>query len=111
MYRYLSLDIADDSKDSSGQKRTVETCLDHFFQPEDRELNCEKCEDGTEATQTMRILSRPKAVLVHLKRFVLVEKPGVENSENQSPRIAMTFRKDKVSLQKDTFQSVGGSVF
>ena len=108
MYRYLSIDIADDTErgtDSLDHKRTVEKCLDHFFRPEDRELKCEKCDDGTVATQTMRILSRPKAMLLHLKRFVLVEKTRAqtdEKSENQptntSPGVEMTFRKNKVSL-------------
>ena len=104
MYRYLSIDIADDSKDTSDRQRTVEKCLNNFFLPEDRELKCEKCEEGQVASQTMRILSRPKALLLHLKRFVLVEKPRtpIETADNEAveavvPGVEMTFRKNKVS--------------
>jgi uncharacterized UBP type Zn finger protein len=92
MYRYLSIDITDNEaspQDVDGgtppAKHTVEKCLEQFFRPEARELKCEKCEEGQEATQTMRILSTPKAMLLHLKRFVFVEKE-------------MTFQKNKVRL-------------
>ena len=109
MYRYLSIDIADDSEQGTNHKRTVGKCLDHFFRPEERELKCEKCEEGTVATQTMRILSRPKAVLLHLKRFVMVEKPRTEENNTDpaknnsaSPGVERTFRKDKVRLSTKT---------
>jgi ubiquitin C-terminal hydrolase len=108
MYRYLSIDInADETEDngdsSVSQKRTVEKCLEHFFKPEDREIKCEKCDDGQVATQTMRVLSRPKAMLLHLKRFVLEEKPREDNNnaENQAPNTSpgMTFRKNKAPVE------------
>jgi hypothetical protein len=110
MYRYMSIDIAHydtEQEEGATTKPTVEKCLEQFFRPEDREIKCEKCEDGAVATQTMRILSQPKALLLHLKRFVLVEKPRVQSDENTkeiqpsnstSPGIEMTFRKNKVSL-------------
>jgi hypothetical protein len=102
----MSIDIAHE-QEKGATKPTVEKCLEQFFRPEDREIKCEKCEYGTVATQTMRILSQPKALLLHLKRFVLVEKPRVQADENAkenqpenstSPGIEMTFRKNKVSL-------------
>ena len=62
LYRYLSVDIVDSAFEEPNQeeyrKRTVENCLQQFFRPEDREIKCEKCEDGTVAEQTLRILSR-----------------------------------------------------
>jgi uncharacterized UBP type Zn finger protein len=96
MYRYLSIDITDNEAspqdvdgDTPAPKHTVEKGLAQFFRPEEREIKCEKCEEGQEATQTMRILSTPKAMLLHLKRFVFVEKE-------------MTFQKNKVRLGADT---------
>ena len=61
LYRYLSVDIVDgldQEQNQENQKRTVEKCLEQFFRPEDREIKCEKCEDGNVAEQTLRILSR-----------------------------------------------------
>jgi ubiquitin C-terminal hydrolase len=55
LYRHLSIDVGEDD---DGESWGVERSLEHFFQAEDRELNCEKCEDGTSATQTMEIISR-----------------------------------------------------
>jgi hypothetical protein len=64
MYRHLSIDIVSDESASSEataqivSMASVEKSLDHFFQPEVREIKCEKCSDGTHAQQTLRILSR-----------------------------------------------------
>lgn len=55
MYRHLSVDVG---KDVENKPWTVECGLNQFFQPEKREIKCEKCADGTTATQTMRIISR-----------------------------------------------------
>jgi uncharacterized UBP type Zn finger protein len=102
MYRYISIDIDQEVGQDADSQRTVEKCLKSFFQPEDREIKCEKCEDGQIATQTMRALSKPTTLLMHLKRFVLVEKEqGVNDTENQKENdrssFEMTFRKNKVS--------------
>ena len=62
IYRNLSIDIiSDKSKESEPEESTIvsiERGLAHFFQPEIREIKCEKCEDGTQAYQTIRIVSR-----------------------------------------------------
>jgi uncharacterized UBP type Zn finger protein len=65
IYRHLSIDIinGEDGKDGIGVKGSVEKSLEHFFQPETREIKCEKCEDGVDASQTLRILSRYVCVL------------------------------------------------
>ena len=55
LYRHLSIDVGENDE---GESWGVERSLEHFFQAEDREVNCEKCEEGTSATQTMEIISR-----------------------------------------------------
>lgn len=52
-YRHLSIDILSDGEEDS----SVSKSLDHFFQPEKRELKCETCGKGDHASQTLRILS------------------------------------------------------
>ena len=54
LYRHLSLDVGEDVNDDPW---TVKRGLDQFFQPERRELKCEKCSDGATATQTIEIIS------------------------------------------------------
>eukprot|EP00985_Skeletonema_marinoi_P007314 scaffold3206_cov119-Skeletonema_marinoi.AAC.1 len=85
LYRHLSIDVGEDD---DGESWGVERSLEHFFQAEDRELNCEKCEDGTSATQTMEIISRPKAILLHFKRFIVTQR---DNGE-------MVLRKNKAKI-------------
>jgi hypothetical protein len=69
MYRHLSIDIIGDEQDDAKSSNdtsplhgtrnaSVEKSLQHFFQPEEREIRCEKCPNGTHALQTLRILSR-----------------------------------------------------
>jgi uncharacterized UBP type Zn finger protein len=101
MYRYLSVHIP--QKDGNEiPKRSVDKCLEAFFEPEDREIKCEKCEDGTVATQTMKVLSRPKAILLHLKRFVVVEVPrkkAENDADDVDPGVHVTFRKNKAPVE------------
>ena len=104
MYRYLSIDIGRDlanGGDAKSVKPAVDSCLANFFAPEDREVNCEKCEEGTIATQTMKILSVPKVILLHLKRFMVVEKQGAEETTE------LVFKKNKVPVELTTDLSVG----
>ena len=54
MYRHLSVDVGEDSELDTW---TVERSLQQFFQPEKRELICEKCESGKTATQSLEIIS------------------------------------------------------
>jgi uncharacterized UBP type Zn finger protein len=54
MYRHLSLDVGEDIENDPW---TVKRGLEQFFQPEKRELKCEKCSDGKTATQTIEIIS------------------------------------------------------
>lgn len=80
-FLHLSLEIGSSAT-------TVEDGLRRFFSPEKRELKCEKCFSES-ATQTMEILSLPKALLLHFKRFIVdIGSFGVSYSKNQS---AVTF--------------------
>lgn len=54
LYRHLSIDVGEDVENDPW---TVKRGLDKFFQPETRELKCEKCSDGATATQTIEIIS------------------------------------------------------
>jgi ubiquitin C-terminal hydrolase len=83
LYRHLSIDIISDEElpdpNSTVEVVTVsmakvEKSLEHFFQPEIREIKCEKCTDGSHAEQTLRIVKPPKLLLLHLKRFIVVER-------------------------------------
>lgn len=58
MYRHLSLDIGHEEGSKEDAQVSVEKSLKLFFQPEEREINCEKCDDGKTASQTLRLLSR-----------------------------------------------------
>ena len=105
MYRYLSIDIGHDNlnpRDSDFIKPAVDSCLANFFAPEDREVDCEKCEAGKIATQTMKILSMPKAILLHLKRFMVVEKPVAGSKETE-----LVFNKNKVPVELTANLDVG----
>lgn len=100
-YRHLSIDIISDgeAKDASSPlsgdhcQISLEKSLAHFFQPETREVKCEQCSLGTHALQTIEVLQPPRALLLHLKRFMWVEKsvPKVDTldsnvqDENQPP--------------------------
>jgi hypothetical protein len=137
IYRHLSIDIKNgDGKEGVDVKGSVEKSLAHFFQPETREIKCEKCDDGVEASQTLRILKRyvgifdrlhslkttisnlfifvsfdptsPKALLLHLKRFLVEEKinssPEGNSDENshpnspQAPSYELIFKKNKAPV-------------
>lgn len=105
MYRYLSVDIGDSTCETS-IRPTVEGCLESFFQPEDREIKCEKCNDGIEATQTMRILSRPRALLLHLKRFKMVEHRA--KGEDGREEVRFSFQKNKTAVELNDRLSLDG---
>jgi len=104
MYRHLSIEVDrhEQKEDEVRPKWTVNEGIQKFFQSDQRELKCEKCEEGTTATQTLAVKSRPKALILQLKRFVVKERAqiqrpstrksasdhdetGNENAEEQSP--------------------------
>lgn len=52
MHRCLSVDIVQDPE--SGEA-SIASSVKQFFEPELREIKCEKCEDGTHANQSLSI--------------------------------------------------------
>lgn len=60
MYRHLSLDIggSEEGAKEENMQASVEKSLKLFFQPEEREIKCEKCDNGKTASQTLRLMSR-----------------------------------------------------
>jgi len=114
MYRHLSVDVGEDSE---LDKCTVQRSLARFFQPERRELKCEKCGSGRTATQTMEITSRPKALLLHFKRFIVTQEPKINTSVGEKsdgkegeaappPRMEMVLRKNKVKIPLEELLSI-----
>ena len=69
MYRHLSLDIVQERNGEEGMKASIEKSLEQFFQEEEREIKCEKCEEGKDASQKLRLLSR--YVIMHDVLFFL----------------------------------------
>eukprot|EP00571_Detonula_confervacea_P004325 CAMPEP_0172320450 /NCGR_PEP_ID=MMETSP1058-20130122/40638_1 /TAXON_ID=83371 /ORGANISM="Detonula confervacea, Strain CCMP 353" /LENGTH=1122 /DNA_ID=CAMNT_0013035725 /DNA_START=84 /DNA_END=3449 /DNA_ORIENTATION=- len=118
MYRHLSVDVGEDS---DLEKWTVERSLKQFFQPEKREIKCEKCDSGKTATQTMEIISLPKALLLHFKRFIVTQEmkgspiardnsKGKENQAGPPPRMEMVLRKNKAKIPLDESLSINSFV-
>ena len=94
LYRHVSV-VVGSNEEQSSIPWTMDRGLEEFFKPEQRDIKCEKCKVGTSATQTMTILSRSKALLLHLKRFLLESKPAKESNSRFSSTVS--FRKNKVS--------------
>eukprot|EP00548_Thalassiothrix_antarctica_P019651 CAMPEP_0194195056 /NCGR_PEP_ID=MMETSP0154-20130528/75919_1 /TAXON_ID=1049557 /ORGANISM="Thalassiothrix antarctica, Strain L6-D1" /LENGTH=1062 /DNA_ID=CAMNT_0038919543 /DNA_START=418 /DNA_END=3603 /DNA_ORIENTATION=- len=68
--------------------------LKKFFDPQQLDVTCEKCKEGTTATQTLSIASFPKALILQLKRFVVRERK-TETGPGQPPSIEMIISKNK----------------
>lgn len=87
IYRHLSIEVnrhAVPEGDAAERPLwTVHDGLQKFFASEKRDVKCEKCHDGTTATQTLAITSQPKALILHLKRFVVRERPRISASHNR----------------------------
>jgi hypothetical protein len=132
IYRHLSIDIINGDGGNKGVdvKGSVEKSLANFFQPETREIKCDrKCNgvvcNGVDASQTRRILSRyvcillllhllkttssnlfcfvsfdrrsPKALLLHLKRFIVEEKISP-----QAPTYEVVYKKNEAPVEIPT---------
>merc|ERR1712150_11624 len=93
---HLSLEL-DSAKDSSSS--SVQDGLARFFASEKLELKCEKCFCES-ATQSMRIVKLPRALLLHFKRFI------VEVSSDYS---SISYRKNTCPVSFDSCMSVDES--
>lgn len=65
MYRHLSIEVEepvrkgkDDDKEPETIKWTVQSGLQKFFEPEKRDIICERCSIGNTATQTLTVVNR-----------------------------------------------------
>lgn len=79
-YLHLSLEIG-------STIGSIDDGLRAFFKPEKREIKCEKCFCET-ASQTTEIIKLPRALLLHLKRFIVDVSPdysSISYSKDQSP--------------------------
>jgi ubiquitin carboxyl-terminal hydrolase 8 len=103
LYRHLSVDIG---KNKDEEPWTVDQGLDQFFQREQRDIKGEKCEEGLSATQTITVKSRPKTLLLHLKRFTIVEVNDGEVLWGKSN--ARVKSETSISLEKFTADEVKG---
>uniref|UniRef100_A0A7S2HH47 Ubiquitin carboxyl-terminal hydrolase n=1 Tax=Helicotheca tamesis TaxID=374047 RepID=A0A7S2HH47_9STRA len=86
-YRYISVEVNEDTKKSGGASLTEG--LKNFFASEKREAKCEKCSCPT-ATQTMKITRLPRALILHFKRFLVDVSPDyskITYRKNHSPVI------------------------
>ena len=54
LYRHMSVDIPTETS----APPAISSCVADFFEPEIRELICEKCSEGREASQSLTIVSR-----------------------------------------------------
>lgn len=93
VYRHLSIDVGPSSDDDNAvttqHDRTVQEGLRKFFAPEKRELKCEKCFFES-ATQHSEIKRLPRALIVHLKRFIVDVSPDYSS---------VTYRKNQAEIE------------
>lgn len=93
MYRHLSIEVGCEDEESntmgtSPSTASVEDGIRRFFAPEKREIKCEKCFCET-ATQTMKLVRLPNALLLHLKRFIV----------EYSPSYRVSYRKNQANVE------------
>eukprot|EP00934_Nitzschia_sp_Nitz4_P003507 Nitzschia sp. Nitz4//scaffold177_size45885//32499//34499//NITZ4_007210-RA/size45885-processed-gene-0.49-mRNA-1//-1//CDS//3329539070//3497//frame0 len=84
-YLHLSLEIG-------STIGSIEEGLRAFFKPEKREVKCEKCFCES-ATQTMQLTKMPKALLFHLKRFIVDVSPDYSSVSYRKDQTAVLFDK------------------
>jgi len=85
-YNHLSLEVMEEEDGTS----SIEEGLRKFLAEEKRELKCEKCYHES-ATQKMEIVKLPKALLLHLKRFIVDFSPCYTNVSYRKNRSAVEF--------------------
>ena len=99
-FRYLSIEVGSGKDDiTSSHDRTVTEGIRKFFSPEKRELKCEKCFCES-ATQTMEIIQLPRALLLHMKRFIVDVSPDYSRISYRKNQAAIDFGKE-LSLNSD----------
>lgn len=91
LYRHISVDVNSLDLESGNQKKhsSLEDCLVKFFQSGKQELKCEKCDTGNSVTQSLKISQVSKALLLHMKRFIVTTKV-----DGDPPEVKVLFHKD-----------------
>lgn len=98
-YLHLSLEIG-------SSIASIEEGLRAFFKPEKREIKCEKCFCAT-ALQTTQITKLPKALLFHLKRFIVDVSPDYTSISYHKDQSPVTFAKSlKMDDQDDVLKEI-----
>lgn len=82
-YFHLSLELGPDCS-------SVDEGLRKFFAPERREIKCEKCFHES-ALQTAEITRLPKAIMLHLKRFIVDISPDYTSISYRKDQSAVSF--------------------
>ena len=68
--RHFSLDLPPNAAvNAAGPPPNIQSLLQSFFNDDQVEVQCEKCEHGREATVRHRISKLPRVLILHLKRF------------------------------------------
>jgi ubiquitin C-terminal hydrolase len=100
--------LGSDCKDSELETTwLVERSLQQFFKLEKCELKCERCDAGKAATQTLEIISRPKALILHFKGFIATQQVHAGQSTGEAsddtdnavvpPKMEMNLCKNEVN--------------
>lgn len=85
---------------------SIDECLRAFFKPEKREVKCEKCFCET-ASQSTEITKLPKALLLHLKRFIVDVSPDYSSISYSKDQSAVSLdRRLDLSEQSGTLNEV-----
>jgi len=99
-FRYLSIEVGSGADNmTSSHDQTVTEGIRKFFSPEKRELKCEKCFCES-ATQTMEIIQLPRALLLHMKRFIVDISPDYSRISYRKNQAAIEFG-EELSLNSD----------
>lgn len=92
-YLHLSLEIG------SSSCSNIDDCVRKFFAPEKREIKCEKCFHNS-AVQTTEITKLPKALLFHLKRFIVDISPDYTSISYRKDQSAVSFE-EQIPLENN----------
>lgn len=111
LYRHISVDVNSIALEDGEERKVLclEDCLAKFFKSGEHELKCEKCENGNSVTQTLKISRASKALLLHMKRFIVTTKV-----DGDPPEVKVLFHKDTspiecgTSLELKDFESSQG---
>lgn len=103
VYRHLSIEVGNNEDDPIDENSVMES-LRSFFAPEKRNLKCEKCFSDT-ATQTTEIMKLPRALILHLKRFIVDVSPNYASISYKKNMASIDFP-EKLDLKQGQHNSI-----